>query len=245
MTRKKIADPLISPLQIKLFRLREMALKVVSTKFEPDQKGGPFLTNPEREFLAVALWRTGHGVDINEAFGVKATRGEHRKLNDRAHIEDRLLSPLRRRLSKLRDMALNIVSSRLKARRKGGLVLSEHERDFLAVALDSIGHGAMANEAFGVKATRGERRTLKEAAKSDNIRFVMSWIAQKITTEENEYFTRRGISVKDALAAAAENFRYEDWSLRTYWFNHPELHSSSFDRPITSLPLRTRKRSLR
>jgi hypothetical protein len=165
MTRKKIADPLISPLQIKLFRLREMALKVVSTKFEPDQKGGPFLTNPEREFLAVALWRTGHGVDINEAFGVKATRGEHRKLN--------------------------------------------------------------------------------EAAKSDNIRFVMSWIAQKITTEENEYFTRRGISVKDALAAAAENFRYEDWSLRTYWFNHPELHSSSFDRPITSLPLRTRKRSLR
>ena len=69
-----------------------------------------------------------------------------------------------------------------------------------------------------------------------NIRFVMSWIAKKITTEENEYFTRPGISLDDALAAAAENFRYEEESLRTYWFNHPELHSSSFDAPITSLP---------
>ena len=167
MTRKKIEDPRISPLQKQLFRLREMALKVVSTKFEPDQEGAPFLTNREREFLAVALWRTGHGVGINEAFGVKATRGERRKLKDRAHIEDRPLSPLQLRLSELRDMALHMALSRLKARRKGGrLVLSDQERDFLAVALDSIGHGAMGNAAFFVKAKRGERRSLKEAAKS-------------------------------------------------------------------------------
>ena len=236
MTKKR-SDPRIFSLQIKLFRLREMALKVVSTKFEPDQEGAPFLTNHERELLAVALWRTGRGVDPNEAFGVKATRGERRKLNDRAQIEDRLLSPLQRRLSELRDMALNMASSRLKARWEGGLVfLSERERDFLAAALDSIGQGAMANEAFRVKAKRGERRTLKEAAKSDNIRFAMSWIAEKKTTEENEYFTRPGIPLKDAFAAAAENFMYEEQWLRAYWFSHPEVDWSSFDRPITSLP---------
>jgi hypothetical protein len=67
--------------------------------------------------------------------------------------------------------------SRLKPRRKGGLVLSEHERVFLVLALDRIGRGAEANTALRVMAKVGERRSLEEAAKADKIHFAMSFIA--------------------------------------------------------------------
>lgn len=230
MTMKKIADPPIAPLQLRLFKLRELAPKVISTKFEPDQKGALVLTIPERNFLAVALWRTGHGVDANEAFGVKVKRGERRKITAKANVvNDHLQSPLRLRQSMLRRMALNLVLPRLRARRMGGLVLSEHERDFLALALDSIGHGAEAKAAFGVKAKRGERKSPKVAAKTDRIRFAMSFIAAATTT-------RKPISLKEAIESAADRFRFEVDSLRTYWGSRPELRSPSFERPITSLP---------
>ena len=142
-------------------------------------------------------------------------------------------------------MALHIVLSRLKARWEGGLVfLSERERDFLAAALDSIGHGAMANEAFRVKAKRGERRTLKEAAKSDNIRFAMSWIAKKITTEENEYFTR-------PRSPAARRWRpQQEFQIRgrvaAFLLVQPPRIALEFIRPPDHVAsVRTTKRSLR
>ena len=236
MTKRKIAYARIAPIQPRLFKFREMALKVISTKFEPDEEGAPVPTNAERDFLAVALWRIGRGVDANEAFGVKANRGERRKVKAEANVDDRLQSPLRSRLLMIRRMAFNLVLSRPRARRTGGLVLSEDERDFLALALDSIGHGAEAKAAFGVKAKRGERRSPKEAAKADRIRFAMSFIAAATTTEVTEFFTRQPISLKEAMESAAARFRFDVDSLRTYWGSHPELRSPSFERPITSLP---------
>jgi hypothetical protein len=118
MTKKRDAGPSIAPLQLRLFRLRELASKVIATKFEPDAEGAPVLASGERKFLSVALSRIGHGVDANEVLGVKAKRGERRKPKDGTPIEGRL-SPLRLRQSNLRDMAINMALSRLKPRRKG------------------------------------------------------------------------------------------------------------------------------
>jgi len=114
--------------------------------------------------------------------------------------------------------------------------LTTGEREFLAVALSRIGEGEDASVAFGVKAKRGERRTLKEAAKSDNIRFAISWISKKITTEKNKHFTRLGISLDDAFALAATEFRLSEETLRNAWNNNRSWRSPSFDRPLWTLP---------
>jgi hypothetical protein len=229
MTKKRDAGPSIAPLQLRLFRLRELASKVIATKFEPDAEGAPVLASGERKFLSVALSRIGHGVDANEVLGVKAKRGERRKPKDGTPIEGRL-SPLRLRQSNLRDMAINMALPRLKPRRKGGLALSNYERVFLVLALDRIGRGAEANAALGVKARRGERRSLKEAAKAEKIRFAMSFIAAATTIKQP------AMSLEEAIDSAAAFFGYDEDSLRTYWHSHLKMRSSSFERPLTSRP---------
>jgi hypothetical protein len=127
------------------------------------------------------------------------------------------LAPLQLRLFRLREMAprLLLEDARPKA-------LTTREREFLAVAISRIGEGFDANVAFGVKARRGERKSPKEAQKSDHIRFAMSFIAKITKTEKNKHFMRPGVGLNDAIAAAAERFKLEEETLRTYWFSHPE-----------------------
>jgi hypothetical protein len=191
------------------------------------------LTTSEWKFISNAICRIRQGEDANVAFAVAAERGERRTRSERGRIkrkkvENGRLPPLQQRLSRLGGLAL-----RLAARDE----LSVSDREFLAVALSRIGEGEDANLAFGVKAQRGVRRTRSEAAKSDNIRFAMSWITAITTAEENEYFTRPRISLSRAFEiAATKGFRIREETLRTYWYSHPELHSPSFPRPVTSLP---------
>jgi hypothetical protein len=147
------------------------------------------------------------------------------------NAEERCLAPLQLRLFRLREMAPRLLLADTHPD-----ALTTPEREFLAVALSRTGDGFDANVAFGVKARRGERKSPKEAQKSDHIRFAMSFIAKITTTETNKYLMRPGVGLDDAIAAAAERFKLGEETLRTYWFNHPELHSPSFDRPITSLP---------
>jgi hypothetical protein len=88
-------------------------------------------------------------------------------MTKRKQATDQPHSLLQRRLFVFRQMALNLVSTRLKAEKKGGLVLTEDERIFLVDALWRIGRGEDANEVLGTKAKRGERRSVGEAEKSD------------------------------------------------------------------------------
>jgi hypothetical protein len=242
MTRRKNTEGGPLRLQLRLLRLRTMALKLVRSRLSAIDEGGFVLNESERDFLTVALSRIGQGEDPAVVLEVKGKRGERRTIKEVATRGKNVggdLSPLQLSLDSLRRMALNLASTKLSPSEEGGLVLSESERDFLAVALSRIGQGEDPTVVLGVKAKRGERRSIKEAAKSDKIRFAMSWIAKvtsATTEDEKEYFTRPAISLNDAFSRAAQHFGYDEDSLRTYWFSHPELHSPSFDRPITSLP---------
>jgi hypothetical protein len=186
----------------------------------------------EWKFLSNAISRIGEGEDANLAFGVKAGRGERktrkeRRMTKRNNGENGRLSFLQERLCRLRYLALRL---------KAGDELGTNDREFLAVALSRIGDGEDANLVLGVKAGAGERRTPREAAKSDRIRFALSWVAAITTPEENEFFSRPGVPLKYAFAKASEFFRVKAGTLRTHWYSHPEFRSPSFDRPITSLP---------
>jgi hypothetical protein len=130
-------------------------------------------------------------------------------------------------------MAHNLAATKLESDTKDGLVLSEDQRAFLVVALSRIGNGEDATEVLGTKAKRGERRHVKEAAKSDRKLFAVSFVAAAIMPKEDG---SEGIALDEAFAAAGKLFRLSDETVRTYWYDHPELRSPSFDRPITSLP---------
>jgi hypothetical protein len=240
MTKRKNIEDGSSPLQLRLFRLRWMALNLESTELSPDEEGGLVPSQAEREDVVLALRRIGHGEDPTVVLGIKAKRGQRRKLKEAATMKKGIgggpLSPLQLRLADLQQMALNFALAKLSPSEEGGRVLSEAERSFLTLALWDIGDGQDPAVVLRVKAKRGERRSLREAAKSDNIRFAMSWVAAVTKTERRKYFTRPGIPLDDAFAAAAEHFGYEEESLRTLWFSRPELRSRSFNRPITSLP---------
>jgi hypothetical protein len=197
----------------------------------PDARRNALATS-EREFLSNAISGVGEGEDANLAFGVTAERGERktrkeRRMTKRNNGENGRLSFLHQRLCRLRYLALKL---------KAGDELGTNEREFLAVVLSRIGDGEDANLVLGVKAERGERRSPREAAKSDRFRFALSWIAAITTPEENEYFFRPGVSLRDAFARASKFFRVKEGTLRTHWYGHREFRSPSFDRPITSLP---------
>jgi hypothetical protein len=243
MTRRKNTEGGPLGLQLRLLRFRSIALNLERSQLSPIDEGGFILGEAERDFLTVALRRIGRGEDPAVVLEVKAMRGERRTIKEvatrRKSIGRDPLSPLQLRLASLQRMALNLASTKLSPSEMGGPVLNERQRDSLAVALWRVGHGEDPAAVLGVKARRGERRSIREAAKSDKIRFALSWIAKvtsEMTEEEKKYLTRPTISLNDAFSRAAEHFGYDEDSLRTYWFSHPELHSPSFDRPITSLP---------
>jgi hypothetical protein len=160
-------------------------------------------------------------------------------MTKRKQLGDPPFSRLQRRLFELRQMSVNLAVTKLKPDRRDGIVLSEDQRRFLVGALSRIGDGENALEVLGIKAERGERRRVKEAGKSDRKLFAVSWVAAAIRPEKDG---APGISLDDAFVKAGEFFRLEEETVRTYWHDHPELRSPSFDRPITSLPDKGRPR---
>jgi hypothetical protein len=145
-------------------------------------------------------------------------------MTKRKNVDDGHHSQLELNQYRLREIALKL---------KDGVVLSSPHREFLAGALWGIGQGDDANEVLGVKAKRGERRTAEQVAKRDRIRFPLSWVAAVIRPVEEG---GKGMALDDALAAAAQNFRLNEDTVRTGWHSNPKLRSLSFDRPISSLP---------
>ena len=87
-----------------------------------------------------------------------------------------------------------------------------------------------------VKAKRGERKTSDQATKREKLAFVISYVTAQTTPEVTEYFTRPAMPLADAIASAAEFFGLDQDTVRTCWRSYSELRSSSFDRPISSLP---------
>jgi hypothetical protein len=133
---------------------------------------------------------------------------------------------------RLRKMALDLDNG----------VLSSDDRDFLVGALWGIGKGDDANVILGVKARRGERKTSEEASKRDRARMAIGWIAAAIRPKEDGEDGGLGMSLDDAFASAGKKrrgkfiFGLSEDSLRTTWTSHPEWHSPSFPRPISSFP---------
>jgi hypothetical protein len=129
-----------------------------------------------------------------------------------------------------------------------GAALSSDDRYFLIGAFWGIGKGDDSNVMLGVKAKRGERKTPEQVAKRDKMRFALSWIAAAMRPAENGGL---GMSLDDAIASAAKKkrgkfiFGLSGDTLRTYWKSHPEWHSPSFPRPLSSLPDPGRGKKLR
>jgi hypothetical protein len=131
---------------------------------------------------------------------------------------------------RLRNIAVDLLD---------GAALSSDDRNFLVGAFWGIGKGDDANVMLGVKAKRGERKTPEQLAKRDKIRFALSWIAAAIRPAENGGL---GMSLDEAIASVAKKKRgkfilgLSGDTLRTYWKSHPEWHSPSLPRPLSSLP---------
>jgi hypothetical protein len=129
--------------------------------------------------------------------------------------------------------------------------LSPEDLSFLTTALDRIGAGDDANEVLGVKAGRGERKTVESAQKKTLIELAMSWIAAVIIPKEEGGL---GKTLDQAFEAAARqipgnanlpgdanlpnnaNFGLSEDTLRQYWADYPQMRRRSFKRPIHTLP---------
>ncbi|MGD0635672.1 MAG: hypothetical protein ABSA13_15600 [Beijerinckiaceae bacterium] len=137
-------------------------------------------------------------------------------------------SPLELAQYKLRKIAIDL---------ENGGALEANELRFLVAALKRIGQGEDANVVLSVKAKRGERKTPKQTAKRDKIRFALGWIASAIRSHEDGGL---GMSLDEAFASASESgvdgFGLAEDTLRTHWGNYREFRSPDFPRPIASLP---------
>jgi hypothetical protein len=106
-------------------------------------------------------------------------------------------------------------------------------REDLAARFWCIGEGMDANEAFGVKAKRGERKTAEEAAKGFKIRAATMWVATAIKQPPDGL----GISLTEAFERAEKAFGYSYDTLVTYRRDYPEWrNTTTFSRPISSFP---------
>src|SRR5450432_1035466 len=120
---------------------------------------------------------------------------------------------------------------------ENGVALPYSGKAFLVGALKRIGAGEDANVALVVKAKRGERKTSKQVAKRVNKEFAMRWIASAIRPLEEDGL---GITLSEAIEKAT-TFGLSEDTLLYYWNNNPEMHTPSFQPPISSLPIRRTK----
>jgi hypothetical protein len=144
-------------------------------------------------------------------------------MTKRKQLEGGPYSPLERAQWRLRRLAMDLET---------GVAPPSGELKFLISSLRRIGEGEDANAVLNVKAKRGQRKTKAEATRRDKVQFAISWIAAAITPKPEG----RGLTLNEAIEKAAKAFRMSYDTLKTHWGNHPELRTSSFSRPISSLP---------
>ncbi len=139
-------------------------------------------------------------------------------------------SLLQMNLYRLRRIAMDLEDS---------ATLSESDRFFLINAFLDINRGIDANEALGVKAKRGQRKTFDSRAQ-----LVMTWIAAVIKPISEGGL---GMSVDDAIEEAARTRKNEASfglsleTIRYYWTHGIHGNSTQMARPIETLPDRTKR----
>jgi len=114
-----------------------------------------------------------------------------------------------------------------------GCELLADDRVFLIAALHDIAKGIDARVAFGVKAGRGQRVSLKEKKKIVNIQSAMGWIAVAIqppTFVANDP-SEAGyeLTVEEACAEAATHFGLTEETLRHEWATRSEMRKIDFE----------------
>jgi len=119
--------------------------------------------------------------------------------------------------------------------------LNENDRSFLVNAFLEINRGIDANEALGVKAKRGERKTVDSRPQS-----AMNYIANLIKPVD---LGGLGMTVEEAIVYTAEDdemggsFGLTEDSLRYYWTHGIYGHSTQMARPIETLPDRAKSKA--
>ena len=138
-------------------------------------------------------------------------------------------SQLQMNLYRLRCIALYL---------ENDAALNQNDRSFLVKAFLDINSGIDANEALGVKAKRGERKTVDSRPQS-----AMNYIAKLIKPVD---VGGLGMTVEEAIAYTAEDdemdgsFGLSEETLRYYWTHGIYGHSTQMARPLETLPDRAK-----
>lgn len=129
-----------------------------------------------------------------------------------------------------------------------GAEISSADRDWLALALMTVGEGGDANEALEVKARAGERTDPEGLHLEELMTAAMSAIAAAMEPSDGSPSAGLGLSEDDAFGMVAKHFtaitrhhqpknRIDEEKLRNHWNAHPEKHTRSFREPISAYPV--------
>ena len=111
--------------------------------------------------------------------------------------------------------------------------LSPEDGNFLSAALLEISDGKDANAALGVKAKRGEHKSIQSQVRAQVRKkikiFALGWIkAAKLSEEEGGY----GLTLEKALEKLygknLKAFDLTEETLRTYWNKSPDFKTNKF-----------------
>jgi hypothetical protein len=118
-----------------------------------------------------------------------------------------------------------------------GRDLAPDVRAFIAKAFQRIGEGEDANIVLGVKAKRGQRKSVKSSMDAFALELELRWIASAICSPEEEGL---GLTLEEAILRRSSGegrsrhsgYTYE--SLRKAWYDRPEFHGRIFQLPKTA-----------
>jgi len=112
-----------------------------------------------------------------------------------------------------RQQSIGAIADKLRANRP----LSDEERLLLADALADIRAGKRADEAFGLRAKRGEKRSLRTHERNAELdrALAMTWIATAIMPEPHGFGWTLTKACEQAEATGFFSFTCE--TMQTYW----------------------------
>lgn len=114
-----------------------------------------------------------------------------------------------------------------------GSDLDLEDRKFISNALQEIGSGADPVKCLNIQAMRGERRSSHSIGEREYVRHLMGYVAALMKPPEEDGC---GLSLEDAQYEAAEAFGISVETIKKYWNNNPEMHSSLYPAPLSAYP---------
>ena len=122
-----------------------------------------------------------------------------------------------------------------------GIQLPKHVMDQFIDQLWAIGEGKDANEAFDIKAGRGERRQQLSYFREWSRRYALAWIARKVAggTTLEDAIDMVAIDSGFRLAELGDDYQFTRETLHKYWTDYPALRNPIVNTPYEFRPLRT------